>query len=140
MDRSMVLIFSSPSNPAGPAISETEFRQVITDTDPTTSICFDEAYVEFIEQSKRFDALKILDETKKKLHSKREGNKAHKVAPKTMAMAVTENETGPNSQKLSGPPANHAGNLPGSGGLSLSQNLNTRQVAAKMATRMLEHF
>jgi hypothetical protein len=85
-------------------------------------------------------AMKILDETKKKLHSKREGNKAHKVAPKTMAMAVTENETGPNSQKLSGPPANHAGNLPGSGGLSLSQNLNTRQVAAKMATRMLEHF
>ncbi|MEH6522823.1 aminotransferase class I/II-fold pyridoxal phosphate-dependent enzyme [Sulfitobacter sp.] len=59
------LIFSSPSNPAGPAISETEFRQVIADTDPTTVICFDEAYVEFIEQSKRFDALKILDETKK---------------------------------------------------------------------------
>jgi histidinol-phosphate aminotransferase len=57
-----VLIFSSPSNPAGPAISEVEFRQAIADTDPTTLICFDEAYVEFIEQSKRFNALEILDE------------------------------------------------------------------------------
>ena len=58
-----VLMFSSPSNPAGPAITEMEFRQVIDATDPATLICFDEAYVEFIEQSKRFDALQILAET-----------------------------------------------------------------------------
>ncbi|GAW35825.1 histidinol-phosphate aminotransferase 2 [Roseovarius sp. A-2] len=60
-----VLIFSSPSNPAGPAISETEFRQVIADTDPATLICFDEAYAEFIESSKRFNALQILDDAGK---------------------------------------------------------------------------
>lgn len=56
-----VLVFSSPSNPAGPAISEQEFRQVIADTDPATLICFDEAYVEFIEHKKRFNALEILN-------------------------------------------------------------------------------
>ncbi|WP_324753453.1 aminotransferase class I/II-fold pyridoxal phosphate-dependent enzyme [Roseovarius sp. Pro17] len=58
-----VLIFSSPSNPAGPAISEQEFRAVIAQTDPATLICFDEAYVEFIEPGERFDALGILAET-----------------------------------------------------------------------------
>ncbi len=58
-----VLIFSSPSNPAGPAISEQDFRAVVAQTDPDTLICFDEAYVEFIEPGKHFDALRILDET-----------------------------------------------------------------------------
>ena len=57
-----VLIFSSPSNPAGPVISEQQFRQVLAAADPTTLICFDEAYVEFIEQGKRFDALTLLAE------------------------------------------------------------------------------
>ncbi len=55
-----LLIFSSPSNPAGPAITEQEFRTVLAQTDPETLICFDEAYVEFIDASKRFDALGLL--------------------------------------------------------------------------------
>ncbi len=55
-----VLIFSSPSNPAGPAISEADFRALVAATDPATLFCFDEAYVEFIEPQHRFDALGIL--------------------------------------------------------------------------------
>ncbi|HEY9040088.1 MAG TPA: aminotransferase class I/II-fold pyridoxal phosphate-dependent enzyme [Roseovarius sp.] len=58
--RPRVLIFSSPSNPAGPAITQEEFRTVLADADPETLICFDEAYVEFIEASNRFDALGLL--------------------------------------------------------------------------------
>ncbi|MBU2936397.1 MULTISPECIES: histidinol-phosphate transaminase [Pacificibacter] len=59
-DKPRVLIFSSPSNPAGPVISQDEFRQVIAATDPSTLICFDEAYVEFIEPDKQFDAMALL--------------------------------------------------------------------------------
>lgn len=58
-----VLMFSSPSNPAGPAITEGAFRQVVAAVDPATLICFDEAYVEFIEADSRFDAMAILAET-----------------------------------------------------------------------------
>lgn len=58
-----VLIFSSPSNPAGPVITESEFRSVLAAADPSTLICFDEAYVEFIAPDQRFDALAILTET-----------------------------------------------------------------------------
>lgn len=60
-----VLIFSSPSNPAGPAISEQDFRTILAAADPATLICFDEAYVEFIAPEHRFDALPILRETGK---------------------------------------------------------------------------
>ena len=55
-----ILIFSSPSNPAGPAITEDAFRAVVEAAGPETLICFDEAYVEFIEPRFRFDALAIL--------------------------------------------------------------------------------
>lgn len=55
-----LLIFSSPSNPAGPAIREDEFRAIVDAADPATLICFDEAYVEFIDPQHRFDALGIL--------------------------------------------------------------------------------
>ena len=58
-----VLIFSSPSNPAGPAISEQEFRTILAAADPATLVCFDEAYVEFIAPDQQFDALAILAET-----------------------------------------------------------------------------
>ncbi|MCB1526700.1 MAG: aminotransferase class I/II-fold pyridoxal phosphate-dependent enzyme [Hyphomicrobiaceae bacterium] len=59
-----ILIFSSPSNPAGPAISEREFRKIVAETDPATLLCFDEAYVEFMDEGKRFNALAILAEAK----------------------------------------------------------------------------
>ena len=57
-----VLIFSSPSNPAGPAISEQDFRTILAVADPSSLICFDEAYVEFIAPDQQFDALAILAE------------------------------------------------------------------------------
>ncbi|SNT73919.1 histidinol-phosphate transaminase [Paracoccus seriniphilus] len=59
-----VLIFSSPSNPAGPAISEQQFRRILTAADPETLICFDEAYVEFVAPGQRFDALAVLAESR----------------------------------------------------------------------------
>ena len=75
-----VLMFSSPSNPAGPAITEPEFRQVIDAADPATLICFDEAYVEFIEQNKRFDALAILEHSRKPYIVLRTFSKAYGLA------------------------------------------------------------
>lgn len=55
-----ILIFSSPSNPAGPAITEDAFREVISATPKDTLIAFDEAYIEYVEAAARFDALSIL--------------------------------------------------------------------------------
>lgn len=75
-----VVIFSSPSNPAGPAITEHEFRQVVAAADPATLICFDEAYVEFIDESQRFDALAILAEAQKPFIVLRTFSKAHGLA------------------------------------------------------------
>ncbi|MEY8800336.1 aminotransferase class I/II-fold pyridoxal phosphate-dependent enzyme [Leisingera sp. XS_AS12] len=51
-----VLIFSSPSNPAGPAISAAEFDQVVAALPPETLFVFDEAYVEFLSPEQRFEA------------------------------------------------------------------------------------
>jgi histidinol-phosphate aminotransferase len=55
-----ILIFASPSNPAGPAITESAFRALIDVTPKDTLIAFDEAYIEYVEASARFDALAIL--------------------------------------------------------------------------------
>ncbi len=55
-----ILIFSSPSNPAGPAITESDFRAVIAATPKDTLIAFDEAYIEYVDAAARFDALSIL--------------------------------------------------------------------------------
>ena len=62
-DKPRVLIFSSPSNPAGPVISQDEFHQVLAAADPSTLICFDEAYVEFVEPSQQFDAMALLQDS-----------------------------------------------------------------------------
>ena len=55
-----ILIFSSPSNPAGPAITERAFRDIIAATPKNTLIAFDEAYIEYVDAATRFDALAIL--------------------------------------------------------------------------------
>lgn len=55
-----VLIFSSPSNPAGPVISEGEFRALLALTPADTLIAFDEAYLEYVDPAARFDALAVL--------------------------------------------------------------------------------
>ncbi|WP_323777950.1 aminotransferase class I/II-fold pyridoxal phosphate-dependent enzyme [Leisingera sp.] len=84
-----VLVFSSPSNPAGPAITEMEFRQVVAATDPATLICFDEAYVEFIEPRKRFDALAILAEAQKPFIVLRTFSKAYGLAGARVGYGIT---------------------------------------------------
>ncbi len=75
-----VLIFSSPSNPAGPVITESEFRQVLAAADPSTLICFDEAYVEFIAPEHRFDAMAIAAELGKPALILRTFSKAYGLA------------------------------------------------------------
>lgn len=75
-----VLIFSSPSNPAGPAITEAHFKTIIDACDPATLICFDEAYVEFIEASLQFDALALLKASQKPFLILRTFSKAYGLA------------------------------------------------------------
>lgn len=60
--RTRVLIFSSPSNPVGAAITESAFHAVLDATPKDTLIAFDEAYIEYVEKSARFDALAILSD------------------------------------------------------------------------------
>ncbi|MFD2738910.1 histidinol-phosphate transaminase [Sulfitobacter aestuarii] len=55
-----ILIFASPSNPAGPAICEKDFRALLDFTPQDTFIAFDEAYLEYVAQEQRFDAMAIL--------------------------------------------------------------------------------
>jgi histidinol-phosphate aminotransferase len=57
-----VLILSSPSNPAGPAMTRAEFRALLAATPPDTLIAFDEAYLEYVDPAARFDAPAILAE------------------------------------------------------------------------------
>lgn len=75
-----VLIFSSPSNPAGPAMSQDAFRAILAQAGPETLICFDEAYVEFIDPAQRFDALGLLQASGKPFIVLRTFSKAYGLA------------------------------------------------------------
>ncbi len=75
-----VLIFSSPSNPAGPTIREDEFDVIINALSPETLFVFDEAYVEFVSEDARFDALAKLNATKLAWVSLRTFSKAYGLA------------------------------------------------------------
>ena len=86
-----VLVFSSPSNPGGPVITEQDFRQVLADADPTTLICFDEAYVEFIQPDKRFDALAVLAETGNPFITLRTFSKAYGLAGARVGYGIASN-------------------------------------------------
>ena len=55
-----ILIFSAPSNPAGPTLSEADFRKLVAAVPDKTLIALDEAYIEYVSPSARFDALSIL--------------------------------------------------------------------------------
>ncbi len=52
-----VLMFSSPSNPAGPAITAQEFDALLAATPTETLVVFDEAYLEYLDPAARFDAM-----------------------------------------------------------------------------------
>lgn len=55
-----VLIFSSPSNPAGPVIDEAGLCRLLAGTPAGTLVVFDEAYLEYVAQGAGFDALAVL--------------------------------------------------------------------------------
>ena len=55
-----VLIFSSPSNPAGPAVTQAEFADLIAAVGQGTLVVFDEAYREYLDPALAFDPFAIL--------------------------------------------------------------------------------
>lgn len=57
-----VLIFSSPSNPAGPAIGRADFARLVAAVPKATLVVFDEAYREYLEPEFAFDPCAILRE------------------------------------------------------------------------------
>lgn len=56
-----ILIFSSPSNPAGPAITEQDLNRLLTAVPAGTLIVFDEAYREYLSGDLAFEATELLD-------------------------------------------------------------------------------
>lgn len=60
-DAPKILIFSSPSNPAGSAITQSEFEYLTSSIGPEMLFVFDEAYFEFLTGDVRFDAYKWLE-------------------------------------------------------------------------------
>lgn len=79
-DKPRVLMFSSPSNPAGPAIPAAEFDTILAALHPETLFVFDEAYVEFLDNGARFDALARLKATALPWVSLRTFSKAYGLA------------------------------------------------------------
>lgn len=55
-----VLIFSSPSNPAGPAVSQPDLARLLEAVPEGTLIVFDEAYREYLAADLAFDAMAML--------------------------------------------------------------------------------
>lgn len=75
-----VLIFSSPGNPAGPAMAEDELLRLLHGTAPDTLIVFDEAYVEYLDAGARIDALGLLARSGRPWISLRTFSKAYGLA------------------------------------------------------------
>lgn len=91
-DRPRVLIFSSPSNPAGPAISEADFDRIMAALDADTLFVFDEAYVEYLSPEARFDALGRLKASGLPWISLRTFSKAYGLAGIRVGYALCANE------------------------------------------------
>lgn len=87
-----ILIFASPSNPTGPAITETDFRAVIDVTPQDTLIAFDEAYIEYVQKSAQFDALAILAECKQPWIVLRTCSKAYGLAGIRVGYGIASDE------------------------------------------------
>lgn len=75
-----IVIFSSPSNPAGPAIGEDDFRQLLDGIDPQALIVFDEAYREYLSDDMAFDACAMMAEAGRPWISLRTFSKAYGLA------------------------------------------------------------
>ncbi|WP_347265803.1 aminotransferase class I/II-fold pyridoxal phosphate-dependent enzyme [Paracoccus sp. (in: a-proteobacteria)] len=57
-----VLIFSSPSNPAGPAVTQGDFAALVAAVPRGTLLVFDEAYREYLDPALAFDAGRIMQD------------------------------------------------------------------------------
>jgi len=55
-----ILIFSSPSNPAGPAVPQADFARLLAAVPQGALVVFDEAYREYLSDDLAFDALAML--------------------------------------------------------------------------------
>nr|WP_299851148.1 aminotransferase class I/II-fold pyridoxal phosphate-dependent enzyme [uncultured Roseovarius sp.] len=86
--RPKVLMFASPNNPAGPAISEQDFDRIVSALTPETLFVFDEAYVDFIDPSHRFDAVAKLGKTELPWISLRTFSKAYGLAGARIGYAI----------------------------------------------------
>ncbi|WP_413867422.1 histidinol-phosphate transaminase [Albidovulum sp.] len=75
-----VLIFSSPSNPAGPVIATNELRDLLAAAPSDTLVILDEAYLEYVAPEVRFDALPVLAEGEQPWIALRTFSKAYGLA------------------------------------------------------------
>lgn len=75
-----ILIFSSPSNPAGPAIAEADLRRLLHAVPPDTLVVYDEAYREYLSGALAFDALSVLEGAHMRWISLRTFSKAYGLA------------------------------------------------------------
>lgn len=75
-----MVIFSSPSNPAGPAIRQDEFRALLDGIDPQALIVFDEAYREYLSDDLAFDACAAMSAAGRDWISLRTFSKAYGLA------------------------------------------------------------
>ncbi|MDO6728258.1 histidinol-phosphate transaminase [Cognatishimia sp. 1_MG-2023] len=87
-----VLMFASPNNPAGTAITEADFDRIVQALTPETLFVFDEAYVDFIEPSLRFDAIEKLSKTDLPWISLRTFSKAYGLAGSRIGFAVCSHD------------------------------------------------
>lgn len=75
-----ILIFSSPSNPVGPAVSQPDLSRLLGAVPDGTLIVFDEAYREYLSADLAFDALAMLRATDRPWISLRTLSKAYGLA------------------------------------------------------------
>lgn len=87
-DKPRVLMFSSPSNPAGVSISERGFDEILEALSPETLFVFDEAYAEFVDPNVGFDALGKLEKSGLPWISLRTFSKAYGLAGARIGYAL----------------------------------------------------
>lgn len=75
-----VLILSSPSNPAGPAIPRADLARLLAAVTPQTLVVFDEAYREYLTGDLAYDARELLTESGLSWISLRTFSKAYGLA------------------------------------------------------------
>ncbi|MFC1855034.1 histidinol-phosphate transaminase [Thermodesulfobacteriota bacterium] len=60
-DKTRVIFLSNPNNPTGTMFGQAEFDEFMSDISDDIVIALDEAYIEYVEGSKKIDASKYLD-------------------------------------------------------------------------------